>query len=1212
MSFGPAAAAPPAPKPVRSNRLEEGDDWRKLTEECFTEMMDRKAFSAHLVVDTVSNFYEDVDFDLLRELMNRHARKRVVEAFGEASGDNFDAMDLRTRLYVLLLMSGAFSRWAYESKTYGLKCANDVSQFIDYSLHEQLSEKGQSYIVRFPRQHPDHGGTYFMPDRIACDKNCIAALIAHLGLDVVADSHRKRLELRHSRLRDEMCKSRPSFFNIMVAGYRASRVVSSKAIEKYGQLQGEPELPRVLFGTHHLLVAFDDDHADYQWLPGDDEQMRRMAIRLSRYCAVPGLVDGARRREGMLAKEGGYVYSGQAAFCVHDRKSQRTGMYVEYEENGRPMVLGGNRLWRMLRAAVTEHGAVPDVSWGDMVAFFAKCPEVSNTAIATHSLHQMKLIYDHDEVVARVAGEPVEVSDAIFRPGVAEQLTELQRTTVQAAMWSRRRPVAFDSSIEIASAAGFFLRFTRGTQARLSPNRSPAPSRRSAVVVANGTGTGKTLTAMVIHAQPRDGAWKPDVAVVSDGLVKHWVDELQKHTKLNVVFGADVARGLVKPDVVVCRGVKDLPGIGTPAQNPPRDLMGMLLGAPAPKAVPATSCYGSRETAPRLTVVSHNFLRQRKTQSVLGQVEWGTAFVEEAHELTRVTMECMDSVVKREFTVCITATPYQSFKKLGHLTTGDEDYVLSRLIRQRMHCRAIEGGRIKMELHEIMCENTPEEAAFFADVKTIVDEMYESDRSDNIAQIFRMMERVTSGGRVHAELMLRRMRAIVRLAKSRKRERPAHDAPARQRNGDVFATVVAATKRAHCDRADECAVCCGDFDEPMQTNCGHVFCGACLKDMWDFNMRLCPMCNRAMNKFYAPPLFRDTVVEKPKPKPAPEPAPAPAKPAAAAAAGDGPGGVDDERMDRKQFIGMLNPAAGDVPGVLTMRGKMNAFREAYVEWSKDFAPQKQAIMFIQNDAAARAYAAAMREVNPRSSVGSAGLLGHNRAASLADIDRFKRGELNVLMVSPRYCTGFDLANATEVWILGLTLEICQAVQAVGRVYRYSQTAAAVHIRVFLNPGTFGHYMWANRHVGKFSMTRTTMLHYRIWYHNEMVPVSRDAWRACRDVPDMVDRVICVAETLLRKPLGECIYVTWRGTQVLVDFKLVLDVKKGIARVYGDNGRIIQFTRQITFRQIQFNARLPNERVNAADKLRALLAKAKVSEEHVKMMSQIEKARSSVV
>lgn len=1200
------APAPPTPKPKRSNRLAEGEEWRTLLERCYNEIMSRRTYKAHMVVDTVRHFYEDAKFTLLRDLMDKYARQRVVEACGEDAGKSFDEMDLRTRLYVLMLLSGGFCEEEHDESVYGLTSHNQVP-YHEFTLRNQLKKRGASFIVRFARGSEDHDGAYFLPD-MQCDKKLVCALIAHLVHKEVAARHVARLELRYSGLRDELCKPRPSFFSLMAAGFRASCLVPSARCQRYGDLQLKPELPDKLFGTHRLVLAFDDDHEDYEWDPLGDPGLD---VLVARYCSVPDLVPVHKRRENTLAKVGGAVYGRGYSFCVHDRKRQRTGIYVEYtsREDAMPLVMPNARLCVVLRAAVLKHGAKPEVSWGDMDAFFAPCPETGNAQITTHSLHQLKLIYDHDTVVARAEDEKVEVCDTVFRPGVAEKLTELQRTTVQAAQWARDRPVAFDTSIELAAADGFYVRFTRGNQARLSRNPSPAPSRRSAFLLCNGTGSGKTLTSMVIHAQRRAGAWKPDLVVVTDGLVTHWADELRKQTKLEVAYGADVSKRVAKAEVVVCRGVKDLPGIGTPAAPPPpADLLGALLGAPKPEGKPATSRYGSRETAPRLTVVSHNFLRQPKSHGVLALVQWGTVFVEEAHELTPRTLQSLGDV-RRDFTVCITATPYQNFKTLGRLSTGDDDYVLARLIRQRMHYRAIEAGRIKMELHEVLCENTPEEAAFFSDVNELIVEMYDSGRSDNIAQIFRMMERVTSGGRVHAELMLRRMRNIVRLAKTRKRERPEHDAPARARGGDVFETIKRATKHAHCDKSDECAVCCGDFDEPMQTNCGHVFCGACVRDVWDFGMRACPMCNRAMNKFYAPPLFRGEQLEraKPKAKPMEEAKPKPAE-------ADDAFGVDNEQMDRKQFIGMLNPAAGDVPGVLTMRGKMNAFREAYAAWSGEgFTPQKQAIMFIQNDAAARSYAAVMREVSARASVGAAGLLGHNRAASLADIERFKRGELNVLMVSPRYCAGFDLANATEVWILGLTLEICQAVQAVGRVYRYSQAAAAVHIRVFLNPGTFGHYMWDNRHLGKFNMTRTTMLHYRIWHHLKMVPVARDAWRApVGYVHDLMDQVICTAETLLGKPLSECIYITWRASLVLVDFKLLLDVKNSTVRVYGDTGRLVQFSNPVTFDDVRFNRLFRSERVHAADKVRALLAKAKVSDEHLKMMSQIEKARGGVV
>ena len=54
---------------------------------------------------------------------------------------------------------------------------------------------------------------------------------------------------------------------------------------------------------------------------------------------------------------------------------------------------------------------------------------------------------------------------------------------------------------------------------------------------------------------------------------------------------------------------------------------------------------------------------------------------------------------------------------------------------------------------------------------------------------------------------------------------------------------------------DTCPICLDTLSYPVQTNCGHVFCGSCMLAMWDHNNWLmdpmpCPMCRQTITLIF--------------------------------------------------------------------------------------------------------------------------------------------------------------------------------------------------------------------------------------------------------------------------------------------------------------------------------------------------------------------------
>lgn len=836
----------------------------------------------------------------------------------------------------------------------------------------------------------------------------------------------------------------------------------------------------------------------------------------------------------------------------------------------------------------------------------------SDRSINMRPLEAVRKSYDYDFLKSRFLKTKVHLNTLGIRESSMENVTELQKNTLHMAEYCMHNNMRKQSSSAVLHAlepdddqeSGITMCIVRGAARyhQSVPGELKADESRS-MLIGNGTGAGKTFNALLIH---RTGKVATRSAVlVQDKLLSHWTDEISKHTTWKIAEGRSTSWS-DHPEVLVVRGKPD---VGEAV----RRILGTL-----------------EKNKTELFLITHNGHRYMRTwfneanDAVQGKATryFNRVFVEEAHMLSAnlVSYHVIGSYILKgnPFVAAITATPEDSLARIAKLMGYNGYY--SVMLLYRMHKKAIRAGRIKVVVDEVMCENSPEETVFFSEVANQVRECYEEGGdSTGLSQLFRIVEGVTNGGRVHSELLLNRLRKLVNDRKNRKRRRNYMECAGRDPpKTEMFSTKKAAS-RGYAAKDDMCPVCSVEgFDNPVQTNCGHIYCKECVEAMFEMNIRPCPMCTKIMKTFTSP-WFSDEVrvVDKKKKK----------KKATTkvidlitgVAAEDG---EEKKQVDPGSVYGMLNPKAGDHKGVLTMNGKTNAFRSRFKTWSKNYAPGRRAVMFVQKGLAYETYTNVIREENPDITLSIAGLGGRDRKTSLDNINRFKLGETDILMLSPAYCTGFDLAEGTsEVWIMGLTLKVCEAVQAIGRVYRYSQTADAVYVRVFMNPGTFGHFMWENRRIGRFPLTRSTLLWFLIWQRAHNVPLPCDEEMAgylhINTLPRAIDSMRYIVRKVLHKDFKDCNFITYQSDKVIVDFRLVFTVwnkrisSHGRVAYYDNTGHIKEHMNMANANNFEDNQADDVAPKKYIDTLRTYLesSKSKVSDD---MSSVFERMTSNAI
>lgn len=579
-----------------------------------------------------------------------------------------------------------------------------------------------------------------------------------------------------------------------------------------------------------------------------------------------------------------------------------------------------------------------------------------------------------------------------------------------------------------------------------TPNIPATARRYTGGVIANETGTGKTLT--LLTRCVADGV---NMIVVPDVLVMHWSSEVRKHFDLRVWEDPQYLSGkrqqISKPyapntfDVIVLHRTRDL-------ARHEWDL----------------------KSLPKILVVSHSVVRSKNFLERFNRI-FTRMVVDEAHAINKKsTTHTIMNKVKRRVTWLVTATPYHDTTSTNALLRLDKIFPLlaqyqheSRATAFKLHRCTIRTkfDRTHVKVNEVKqyCEMTEEESGLFLEIAKMIDNTFNEHPHDclmtNPTRFFRILERLGAGGYVNKPLILRVLQQTLKRDEGRGRARV---------NGTLEVKGLA-SKKAYNKSTEECTVCMCNYSDPVQTKCGHVFCKDCLKSMLDLNMTACAYCRTAMSYTVWEPNWPDKV----------------SKPAEKRAIEIPDDNKDEPKVDYRQ---VLAGQQGAGEGNVYLRGKSAAFREQLGKWKESRADGGQLVVFTKERLPASEFVNIIKDHGL--SVLYAGVLDARKVESVANIEKFRQGQADVLLISNRYSDGFDLFMAEEVWLLNSDVSSAKMEQSQGRVMRVAQKHSEVTVRVFVYRRMFDEFLWDFRSELQGRFTRAAL--------------SKFAYYALKDVP----------------------------------------------------------------------------------------------------------------
>lgn len=666
---------------------------------------------------------------------------------------------------------------------------------------------------------------------------------------------------------------------------------------------------------------------------------------------------------------------------------------------------------------------------------------------------------------------PVQIP-AAARPGLV--LTVGQVKTLEF-MSERETRSFFDIMCTPLNARGEFATFYGN-----KPTFRLADSRRARQfgggMISDETGTGKTLC-ILLKCTLNPG--ERSVIIVPDALVMHWSSDIRKHTTLRVWEDPQYKDGAAT--IKQRRLVADTKEYEAIVLHRTQD-----IGAHTWTA----------ETQPRVLIVSHSTLRSTVFRKTFESLRFDRMVIDEGHHVKSSTVESLNWI-NRNYSWVVTATPYENTGNLMKMLQLDKvsaelgvhdasKAVSSRLefmmYRHLMTRSVFDKTHLAVDVVKRYCEMTPDEAAFFREIGHLIEEygVHRRGYTDGLHRFFRILERIGAGGHVHKRLILQILRRT--LDRSNNEPRAAAAAGAK----DPLEGLGRAPRVAFCASVDECTVCLVPFQDPVQLGCGHVYCKPCLMGVLDLRIGKCAYCRAEIKLPYYTPNWPDAAGQKAaeeqvKGKRKAEEAPPPAPPAAvldaisddarAAAALEQRARAiaEDAHVDRKMYQEVLAGTAENVAkaasadllrDLVNLQGKIDAMDQELAAWVARRKPGDQLVIFMKEQLPAVKYTALLQKHGL--TLMPAGVLGARKLASIANIEKFRQGAADVLLCSNKYCDGFDLYMASEVWLMNSDLSAAKMEQSQGRVMRVIQKHPKITVRVFVYRGTFDEWLWDSR------------------------------------------------------------------------------------------------------------------------------------------------------
>jgi hypothetical protein len=235
---------------------------------------------------------------------------------------------------------------------------------------------------------------------------------------------------------------------------------------------------------------------------------------------------------------------------------------------------------------------------------------------------------------------------------------------------------------------------------------------------------------------------------------------------------------------------------------------------------------------------------------------------------------------------------------------------------------------------------------------------------------------------------------------------------------------------------DTCAVCLCSFTDPLQLGCGHVYCHPCVAALKTTGIRTCPSCRQPFDKVYVPVFSCKRKI------------------------------VDCSSVP---------------PSTLFMQGKVTAFAEAIQRWQCDPVP---VVCCAKESQCLPYFMQILDDLDICFAVAGISVL---QKESLIAIEMFKRGEVSILFLGPRYYDGFDLFMGKEIWFLNTDLRVQSLEQGKGRLTRLSQRHNEIVVRVFMYPQGFDHFLWVYRdRLANYRFYKKELVMFHLFQQNSLL------------------------------------------------------------------------------------------------------------------------------
>lgn len=696
----------------------------------------------------------------------------------------------------------------------------------------------------------------------------------------------------------------------------------------------------------------------------------------------------------------------------------------------------------------------------------------------------------------------LDLSPSLVPTKTVTLLTRLQQIALETTATRLQHPIYSHICGEMTSRGGGTV-LTNGYQLLHMPDEQyRGLKRKRGGVIALKTGNGKTLVTLILaHCLPSPRG-RPSLVVVPDTLGSHWRTEATKHGMTDhvmVITNARQFKSQVLP-VLARRKRRREDGLR------PRKLVLIMTR----NVVRCKAFKGARLRVSTLFVdEAHNLCPKSTTSEVL----FGMSPQKITSHNWLSTPVTSTKCITADCVIPVTATPAARWDRLSHqMGMSTLAHVLKRnayaqckLISETVVCgtafhvlEAAPSGRngvAPMQTTEAKDagESTGQSGSqtrlsvvkheaklapndFLVRLHTAASGLAWKDMSIDTtgARVQRMLEKATAGALiadedVYVDIVLRLV-ASMRDRFTTSTRPSASNAPASGR-APVQLSPTPPTHVAYANSKDECCICLDAFDDPVQTHCHHVMCRTCLSSVVRMRAR-CPQCRSG---FEAPctvwtPRFADTdIVVAPAATPTATTTTTTTTTSTTSTATPG-------TRDIKRALQECKGEERSIEDLTAANVKYKQFKDdvARLKTKIDAGRLSRMVVFTSLAQSADILRRIVREAGLR--IGLAGVNGVRRAQSIAAITATQCGQLDVLIASYRYSTGFDLATVDEMIMFNLPTTGVDMIQSMGRVTRLGQVNGRVDVKVYLYDGCYDSVLWrtltstAGKRKGRIGMT----------------------------------------------------------------------------------------------------------------------------------------------